>query len=79
MKLIKLTLFNSKTPIYINVEMIGSLNEIEERDFNREPKIYTSVGHITHNNGGFKVIESVKEIAKLIINSGNGLANIIKE
>jgi len=79
MKLIKLTLFNSKTPIYINVEMIGSLNEVEERDFNREPKTYTSVGHITHNNGGFKVIESVKEIAKLIINSGNGLANIIKE
>ena len=79
MKLIKLTLFNNKTPIYINVEMIGSLNEIEEKDFNREPKKYTSVGHITHNNGGFKVIESVKEIAKLIINSGNGLANIIKE
>ena len=79
MKLIKLTLFNNKTTIYINVEMIGSLNEIEEKDFNREPKKYTSVGHITHNNGGFKVIESVKEIAKLIINSGNGLANIIKE
>jgi hypothetical protein len=79
MKLIKLTLFNSKTPIYINVEMIGSLNEVEEKDFNRKPKKYTSVGHITHNNGGFKVIESIKEIAKLIINSGNGLANIIKE
>jgi hypothetical protein len=52
MKLIKLTLFNNKTPIYINVEMIGSLNEVEEKDFNREPKKYTSVGHITHNNGG---------------------------
>jgi hypothetical protein len=38
MKLIKLTLFNNKTPIYINVEMIGSLNDVEEKDFNREPK-----------------------------------------
>ncbi len=66
MRFIKLTSFYTKTPIYINVEMIGSLNEVEERDFNREPKIYTSVGHLTHNNGGFKVIESVDKILKLI-------------
>ncbi len=59
MKLIKLTLFNTKLPIYINVEMIGSLNEVEEKN-------YTSVGHLTHNNGGFRVIESVKEIIELI-------------
>jgi hypothetical protein len=71
MKLIKLTLFNSKTPIYINVEMIGSLSDVEENDFNREPKKYTSVGHITHNNGGFKVIESVEEILKLLKESFN--------
>ena len=62
MKLIKLTSFNSKTPIYINVEMIGSLNEVEERDFNREPKKYTVIGTTTHNNGGFKVIESIQEV-----------------
>ena len=79
MRFIKLTSFHTKTPIYINVEMIGDLSEVEEKDFNREPKKYTSIGHLTHNNGGYKVIESVKEIAKLIINSGNGLANIIKE
>jgi len=66
MKLIKLTSFNNKTPIYINVEMIGDLSEVEERDFNRELKIYTCVGHLTHNNGGFKVIESVDKILKLI-------------
>ena len=66
MKLIKLTSFYNKTPIYINVEMIGSLNDVEEKDFNREPKKYTSVGHITHNNGGFKVIESVEEVFKRI-------------
>jgi hypothetical protein len=32
MKLIKLTSFYNKTPIYINVEMIGSLNDVEEKD-----------------------------------------------
>ena len=71
MKLIKLTSFYNKTPIYINVEMIGSLNDVEEKDFNREPKKYTSVGHITHNNGGYKVIESVEEILKLLKESFN--------
>jgi hypothetical protein len=66
MKLIKLTSFNTKLPIYINVEMIGSLNEVVEKEHNREPKKYTSVGHLTHNNGGFKVIESVDKILELI-------------
>ena len=71
MKLIKLTLFNSKTPIYINVEMIGSLSDVEEKDFNRVTKKYTSVGHLTHNNGGFRVIESVDKILKLIKEASN--------
>jgi len=66
MKLIKLTSFNTKLPIYINVEMIGSLNEVEEKEYTRVTKNYTSVGHLTHNNGGFRVIESVKEIVELI-------------
>jgi hypothetical protein len=66
MKLIKLTLFNTKLPIYINVEMIGSLNEVEEKEYTRVTKKYTSVGHLTHNNGGFKVIESVDKILELI-------------
>jgi hypothetical protein len=66
MKLIKLTLFNTKLPIYINVEMIGSLNEIEEKEYTRVTKKYTSVGHLTHNNGGFRVIESVDKILELI-------------
>ena len=62
MKLIKLTLFNNKTPIYINIDMIGHLYEVEEKDFNREPKKYTVIGTTTHNNGGFKVIESIQEV-----------------
>ena len=71
MKLIKLTSFNTKTPIYINVEMIGFLSDVEEKDFNRVTKKYTSVGHITHNNGGFRVIESVDKILKLIKEASN--------
>jgi hypothetical protein len=71
MKLIKLTSFNTKKPIYINVEMIGSLSDVEEKEHNREPKKYTSVGHLTHNNGGFRVIESVDKILELIKESAN--------
>jgi hypothetical protein len=68
MKLIKLTSFNTKKPIYINVEMIGDLSEIEETEYTRVTKKYTSVGHLAHNNGGFRVIESVDKILKLIKN-----------
>ena len=71
MKLIKLTSFNTKTPIYINVEMIGFLSDVEEKDFNRVTKKYTSVGHLTHNNGGFRLIESVDKILKLIKEASN--------
>jgi hypothetical protein len=46
--------------------MIGHLYEVEEKDFNREPKKYTVIGTTTHNNGGFKVIESVEEVFKRI-------------
>jgi hypothetical protein len=66
MRLIKLTPFHTKTPIYINVDMIGHLSEVEETEYTRVTKKYTSVGHLTHNNGGFRVIESIKEIFDLI-------------
>jgi secreted PhoX family phosphatase len=65
-KTIKVTTLSDKKSIYINIDMIGHLYEVEEKDFNREPKKYTSIGHITHNNGGFKVIESVEEVFKRI-------------
>jgi hypothetical protein len=32
-----------------------------------KPSIYTSVGTTCHNNGGFKVIESIDEILKMIM------------
>jgi len=71
MKLIKLTSFNTKLPIYINVEMIGFLNEVEEKEYTRVTKNYTSVGHLTHHNDGFRVIESVDKILELIKESAN--------
>jgi hypothetical protein len=62
MRTIKVTTLSDKRSIYINIDMIGHLYEIEEKDFNREPKKYTVIGTTTHNNGGFKVIESIQEV-----------------
>jgi hypothetical protein len=62
MKTIKVTTLSDKKSIYINIDMIGHLYEVEEKDFNREPKKYTVIGTTTHNNGGFKVIESIQEV-----------------
>jgi hypothetical protein len=62
MRTIKVTTLSDKKSIYINIDMIGHLYEVEEKDFNREPKKYTVIGTTTHNNGGFKVIESIQEV-----------------
>jgi hypothetical protein len=62
MRTIKVTTLSDKRSIYINIDMIGHLYEVEEKDFNREPKKYTVIGTTTHNNGGFKVIESIQEV-----------------
>jgi hypothetical protein len=62
MKTIKVTTLSDKKSIYINIDMIGHLYEVEEKDFNREPKKYTVIGTTTHNNGGFKVIENIQEV-----------------
>ena len=55
MRTIKVTTLSDKRSIYINIDMIGHLYEIEEKDFNRGTKKYTVIGTTTHNNGGFKV------------------------
>ena len=67
MKVIKLTNL-SKSPIYINIEMIGHFYEVEEkRDYGSVTKVaHTRLGVVTHNNGGFEVIETANEIMKLI-------------
>jgi hypothetical protein len=80
MYIIKVTSLHTKTPIYINVNMIGHFYEEGIDNLGKATKEkYTVIGTTTHSNGGFKVLESVEEIAKRIINAGNGLANIIKD
>ena len=68
MKIIKLTSLSTKTPIYINVDMIGHFYEVAAKiEYGRvEKEKYTKVGVRTHNNGGFEVVESVDKIIKAI-------------
>lgn len=56
-KFVKLTSNNNNQPIYLNIDMIGDIIESDG---------YTRVGHLTHNNGGFKVREKVEEVLELI-------------
>lgn len=56
-KFVKLTSNNNNQPIYLNIDMIGDIIESDG---------YTRVGHLTHNNGGFKVREEVEEVLELI-------------
>ena len=82
MWVIKVTSLQDKQPIYINIDMIGHFYEVEA-EINNVGRVvkakHTVIGTTTHNNGGFKVTESIEEIAKQLINAGNGLANIIKD
>jgi desulfoferrodoxin (superoxide reductase-like protein) len=64
MKIIDLTSYNDGGKIYINVDHIGHFYENKhsiEKIFT-----YTTLGVTTHNNGGFKIKETVKQILKLI-------------
>jgi hypothetical protein len=68
MRLIKLTSLQGKTPIYINIDVIGHIYEVkEEIKYGKVEKAkHTRIGALTHNNGGFSVVESAKEIFDLI-------------
>jgi len=81
MWIIKVTSLQDKKPIYVNIDTIGHFYEVEEKmQYGRiETPKHTVIGTTTHNNGGFKVTESIKEIAMRITNAGNGLANAIKD
>jgi uncharacterized protein YlzI (FlbEa/FlbD family) len=57
MRLIKLTSKTNGKSVYINLNHIGDFYEYEGG---------TSIGVTTHNNGGFKVKETVEEVLKLI-------------
>lgn len=69
MKFITLTnIYNkhSPKPVRINVEMIGHYSPVTEELGYGGTKTYTSVGVLTHNNGGFQVEETPEQIDKLI-------------
>ena len=58
-RFITLTALHNKKPIYLNVDMIGDIWQGDG---------FSSVGHLTHNNGGFKVTQDAEEILDLINN-----------
>ena len=68
MKLIKLTSANNTGSIYINVEHIGHMYEVKEKvSYGRvEVEAHTMIGTLTHNNGGFKVKETVEQVLHII-------------
>ena len=69
MKMIKLTSNSDSESIYINIEHIGHMYEVKEKvlyDGRVEKEAYTKIGTLTHNNGGFEVKETVKQIVKII-------------
>jgi len=61
---IKLTSIHDQSPVFIDPLLIGHLYEIPSVDVVR----HTVVGTTTHNNGGFKVLESIDKILLLINN-----------
>jgi hypothetical protein len=66
MKFIKLTSIDGEQ-IVVNVTHIGHLFPAKVATVSYSKyKEYTNVGVTTHNNGGFRVTETVDEIMKLI-------------
>ena len=66
MKFIKLTSLGTKEPIYINIEEIGHFYENKEKTYGLDKPKHTRVGVTTHNNGGFEVMETPKDIIQMI-------------
>jgi hypothetical protein len=52
--------------IYININFIGHIYTTLVDCYEREKKLVTIIGVSTHNNGGFRVIETPEQIIKLI-------------
>ena len=68
MKFIKVTSTKDKKPIFINPDFIGHMYRVPEKKIygSVDEVEHTIVGTTTHNNGGFKVIETVEQILKQI-------------
>ncbi len=71
MKFIRLTNIKDSKPVFINSDFIGHLYQVPEKLSygSVDQEACTVVGVTTHNNGGFKVAEDVKQILKLIESS----------
>ena len=69
MKFIKLTSSIDNKPVFINPETIGHMYEVAEKmQYGRieQKGAHTVVGTTCHNNGGFKIVESIDKILKMI-------------
>jgi len=66
MKIIALTSNVDGKIVYINIDTIGHIYDVEKKERYGEDKKYTKVGTTTHNNGGFEVKENAKTILKMI-------------
>ena len=68
MKIIKVTSFKDKSPVYLNVEQIGHFYIVPEKmNYGRVEEVeHTRLGVTTHNNGGFSITETPKKLMELI-------------
>ena len=69
MKLIKLTTkyLGKEADLYLNPSDIGHIYDVPERiEYNRLIERRTRIGCLTHNNGGFEVIETVEDVINMI-------------
>jgi hypothetical protein len=68
MRFIKVTSLSNKETIYVNVGEIGHFYRVPEKiNFGSVEEVeHTRMGVTTHNNGGFMIVETPKEVLELI-------------
>ena len=68
MKMIKVKSLKDSKTLFINPDFIGHLYKVpEKRSYGSVDELeHTTVGVTTHNNGGFRVKETIEQILKLI-------------
>ena len=67
MKIIALTSNIDGKLVYINIDTIGHVFDVEKKGkYGEVDETYTVVGTTCHNNGGFKVKENAKTVLKMI-------------
>jgi hypothetical protein len=64
MKIIEVTSAMNDGKIYVNIEHIGHIYENQNNHNNEFSS--TTLGVTTHNNGGFKIKETAKQVLTLI-------------